>query len=193
MNIPRVPMEQDINSISAHIKTKREQIATAQFELKLLEEERVRMVNRMCLDPIHYYINGARAWLLIRNDNKVDKRKKCDEKDAYNAVVQRLNTITNHKVKDVTEIVFGGWESYYVGVTFVLSENDSALWRIVFPAYGQYTVENLEHGYMGKYALLKAPIPETHIISWNWGTLVTSYNRDDITRWFAESYPGGDI
>lgn len=183
----------DINSISAHIAAKRKQVTDAQFELKLLEEERVRVVNRMHLDPIHYYIDGAMAWRKMRNDDKVDKRKKCDEKDAYNAVVQRLNMITKHKVKDITEIVLGGWERYYVGITFVLSDDDSALWRIVFPAYGNYTVENLEYGYMGQYALLKTPIPEMHITSWHWDTMITSYNIDDITNWFGESYPGGDI
>lgn len=184
-----VPNNIDINSISAHIVAKRKQMTDAQFELKLLEEERVRMVNRMFLDPIHYYIDGAMAWLKMRSDDKVDKRKKCDEKVAYNAVVQRLNMITNHKVKDVTEIVLGGWERYYVGITFVLSDDDSTLWRIVFPAYGQYTVENLEYGYMGKYTLLKAPASK----SWHWDAMITSYNRDDITSWFTESYPGGDI
>lgn len=179
----------DIDGISKHIADKRRQVTDAQLELKLLEEERVRMVNRMHLDPIHYYIDGARAWLTMRNDDKVDKRKKCDEKDAYNAVVQRLNMITNHKVKDVTEIAPIGWERYCVSITFMLDDDDSALWRIVFPAYGQYNVENLEYGYMGQYTLLKAPASK----SWCWKAMITSYNRDDLTNWFTESYPGGDI
>lgn len=183
----------DMNSISAHIAAKRRQVTDAQFELELLEEERVKVVNHMNLDPIHYYIDGARAWLSMRNDNKVDKRKKCDEKDAYNAVVQRLNMITKHKIKDVTEIVLGGSERYYASVTFVLSDDDSVLWRIVFPAYGQYTVKNLEYGYMGKYALLKTSIPEMHITSWHWDAMIASYNIDDITNWFVENYLGGDI
>lgn len=183
----------DIDGISAHIAAKRRQVTDAQLELELLEEERVRMVNHMPLDPIHYYIDGAMAWLKMRNDNKIDKRKKCDEKDAYNAVVQRLNMITNHKVKDVTGFVFGGWERYDVSITFTLGDNDSTLWRIVFPAYGQYNVENLKYGYMGQYALLKTPIPEMHVTSWYWDAMITSYNRDDITNWFAENYPGGDI
>lgn len=189
----KVANNMDINNISAHIAAKRRQVTDAQFELTLLEEERVRMVNSMHLDPIHYYIDGARAWLTMRNDDKIDKRKKCDEKDAYNAVIQRLNMITKHKIKDVTEIVLGGWERYYAGVTFVLSDDDSTLWRIVLPAYGQYTVENFESGYMGKYALLKTPIPEMHITSWHWDAVIISYNIDDITSWFAENYPGGDI
>ena len=74
-----VPNNIDINNISTHIADKRRQVTDAQLELRLLEEERVRMVNRMCLDPIHYYIDGAMAWLTMRNDDKVDKRKKCDE------------------------------------------------------------------------------------------------------------------
>lgn len=185
----------DINSISAHIAAKRRQVTDAQLELKLLEEERVRVVNSMCLDPIHYYIDGAMAWLKMCNNDKVDKRKKCDEKDAYNVVVQRLNMITKHKVKEVTEIAPMGWGRYRVNVTFVLSDDDSTLWRIVFPAYGQYTTENLESGYMGQYALLKTPITEMHITSWHWDwdAVVISYNIDDITNWFGESYPGGDI
>lgn len=104
------------------LKDKKQLLEDIQNEYDLLEADAFRTYKKeviylLSLNPV--LINKAKKWLEIVNDtkNKIDKRKKYEEKDVYEMFLKDLQKLLGYDI-EITHITQYGYEGYAYGVYF---------------------------------------------------------------------------
>ena len=104
------------------LKEKKKLLEDVQNEYDLLEEDAFRTYKKeviylLALNPV--LIIKAKKWLEMVNDkkNKIDKRKKYDEKDIYEMFLKDLSKFLGYDI-EITHITQYGYEGYAYGVYF---------------------------------------------------------------------------
>lgn len=104
------------------LKDKKQLLEDVQHEYDLLEADTFKTYKKeviylLSLNPT--LINKAKKWLEIVNDtkNKIDKRKKYEEKDIYEMFLKDLQKLLGYDI-EITHIMQYGYEGYAYGVYF---------------------------------------------------------------------------
>lgn len=104
------------------LKDKKQLLEDVQHEYDLLEADAFRTYKKeviylLSLNPA--LISKAKKWLEMINDkkNKIDKRKKYEEKDVYEMFLKDLKKLLGYDI-EITHITQYGYEGYAYGVYF---------------------------------------------------------------------------
>lgn len=104
------------------LKDKKQLLEDVQHEYDLLEADAFRTYKKeviylLSLNPA--LISKAKKWLEMVNDkkNKIDKRKKYEEKDIYEMFLKDLKKLLGYDI-EITHITQYGYESYAYGIYF---------------------------------------------------------------------------
>lgn len=177
--------EWQMKKIEERIDNKRREVNDRQYELELLEKERVNIANSRRRHLVWGYVETANQWLNKRDT--VDKRLKCPEKTAYNHLNMIIHDVIDRPVKEITEICYGGYEEYYVRVAFKLFD-DPVEYAIQFPNYGNLTIKHMSDANYAMYTLYNV---ERKKENWSHFALLWSgYDLENIKAYFKEDKDG---
>lgn len=127
-----------------------------------------RNVNYLWVD---YYFNKAKDWLNIKSQ-KYDKRKKYEEKDAYDYLVYKLKEIFQVENLEIIRMCYEGYEQYTRWIDFITDSD--YIFHMTVPVIKMLTVELLSYTNCGKIAL------GYHTGNHSMRVYGTSYNVTDL-------------
>lgn len=125
---------------------------------------------------LEYTLDEARKWLLMLNNEKVDKRRKYKERDIFNFLVSTLEKDVLGKKIEVEKITSIGNESYAYEILFSFENKKFAL---NIPIKEKISSKNWE--YVNDFKLILFKCPEKHIFE----ELIASYEEQEIKEFFC--------
>lgn len=128
-----------------------------------------------------YLIEGASKWLnMLSSGEKIDGRKKYEEKELYESLVHRISELLDEDV-EIIEISFYGYERSAYDVVFKL-KNDffERKFELVIPETERLNKDNLDYCNYGKLRISYQPRPSC------WDYICSSYNKEDLKNKFKE-------
>jgi len=128
MSVGEIPSIVKIEKAEQRLKEKKKIVEDMQNELRLLEFDAFDTLKK----EVYYFdfpytsIEKAVKWIKMSNDkeNKIDKRKKYEEKDAYEYLTYTLEKYLDKKDIKITEIIYEGYSSYAVNIFFTCQGYD---------------------------------------------------------------------
>lgn len=106
----------DIETAERKYQEKKQQLKDIEYELNLFELNAYTTYKENLTYEWFLFsstINQARKWLeMLARDNKIDKRKKYEEKDAFVDVTNRLRGTLNQPDIEITDFLIGGFHNY---------------------------------------------------------------------------------
>lgn len=120
---------------------------------------------------VDYHFGKAKDWLNIKSQ-KYDRRKKYEEKDAYDYLVNKLKEIFQVENLEIIRMCYEGYEQYTRWIDFITDSD--YIFHITIPVIKRLTVELLPYTNYGKIAL------GYHTSSCSMRVMNTSYNIIDL-------------
>lgn len=130
---------------------------------------------------LSYPVQGASKWLnMLSSGEKIDGRKKYEEKELYENLVHRISELLDEDV-EILEINFYGYERSAYDVVFKL-KNDffERKFELVIPETERLNKDNLDYCNYGKLRISYQPRPSC------WDYICSSYNKEDLKNKFKE-------
>ena len=139
-----------IEKAEKRLQAKKNAVNDMQNELRLLELDAFDTLKR----EVYYFdfpytcLEKVRKWIAMINnkENKIDKRKKYEEKDAYDYLTHTLERYLDKKDVKITEIIYEGYSNYAINIYFTCQGYDLYL---KVPIIQNITIK--EYQYYGQY------------------------------------------
>ena len=128
-----------------------------------------------------YPVEGASKWLhMLSSGEKIDGRKKYEEKDRYESLVHRISELLDEEI-ELLEINFYGYERSAYDVVFKL-KNDlfDRKFELMIPETERLNKDNLDYCNYGKLRVSYQSRPSC------WDYICSSYNEEDLKNKFKE-------
>ena len=132
-----------------------------------------------------YFFDKVSKWLSMLKNEKIDKRKKYDEKSNYDFINTELRELLEDDSIEVTSVSSGGWESYYYSYVFKTDKDSEHEYYLSIPNIDVLTVNNIHNAYEGKLALYKIEGYTHHMIT-------SSYDESDIKKAYKDLWNKGE-
>lgn len=160
------------------------ELAKYQKLVSLVEQDEINTMKNVLRGRwlyLIYPIENANKWLQkIKNNEKVDHRKKSDEESAFKYLTSKINELLDCNI-EITDISFLGYghEAYYV--RFKIKEDDfSRDFELCIPDTEKLQKDNLDHLSYGKLRL------SYQSSSCCWDSICMSYHTEDIKQKLKE-------
>lgn len=150
LSVGEIPSMIKIEKAEQRLNEKKKVVEDIQNELRLLELDAFDTLKK----EVYYFdfpyslVKEASKWISMLNDkeNKIDKRKKYEEKDAYECLAYTLKKYLDKQDIKITEIIYEGYGSYAVNICFTCQGYDLYL---KVPMISNITIK--EYQYYGQY------------------------------------------
>lgn len=139
--------ENKIIKINEYYNQQKIEYEKSKYMLDVLLKEKLSIIKSNVFYTLEYMdYKKAQKWLSMKDN--CDKRKKYEEKDAYNTIISRLSSVFfNHKEIEIKEILSCGYETY--GVSYRVDFN-GIIFDIQIPIINNLTTKNMEYTNDGK-------------------------------------------
>lgn len=128
LSVGEIPSIVKIEKAEQRLKDKKKIVEDMQNELRLLEFDAFDTLKKEVyyFDFPYSHLEKVRKWISMNNDkeNKIDKRKKYEEKDAYECLTHTLEKYLDKQDIKITEIIYEGYNNYAVNIYFTCQGYD---------------------------------------------------------------------
>ena len=124
-------------------------------------------------------------WLHMLDTEKIDKRKKYDEKHHYDFINSELRDLLEDDSIEVVSVSSGGWESYYYSYEFKTNKDSEHKYYLSIPNTNVLTVDNFHNAYEGMLALYK-------IEGFSHRIIAQSYDENEIKKTYKDLWNKGE-
>lgn len=162
-----------IERINTMLKEKKAEIERLKYIINLYERERLNIVKEEVSYYwySHSYIDKIRSWLEM-SKTKYDKRKKYEEKEAYDFVSDVISSkIFLNKPIKIIDSLSGGYENYTDIIVFICEDMQ---FRLEVPHFKSMTVKNFQYANEGK---LTITVKDS---SCSCAVIASSYDEDEV-------------
>ena len=130
-----------------------------------------------------YPVEKANKWVRkIKNGEKIDKRKKSDEKSAYDYMTSRISEMFNIDIQ-IDDFSFFGFDSSAISVYFTIKgDKSSQKYELVIPETEKLNKDNIDYCSYGKLRLSYQRPNSTSC----WDYICSSYTTDELKAKFEE-------
>lgn len=128
-----------------------------------------------------YPVKGASKWMhMLSSGEKIDGRKKYEEKEHYEFLVHRINELLDEEI-ELLEINFYGYDCSAYDVVFKLKNDPfERKFELVIPETERLNKNNLDYCDYGKLRISYQKIPSC------WDYVCSSYNEEDLKNKFKD-------
>lgn len=124
-------------------------------------------------------------WLCMLKTEKIDKRKKYNEKLCYDFINSELRDLLEDDSIEVVSVSSGGWESYYYSYEFKTNKDSEHKYYLSIPNAKSLNVENISNAYDGMLALFK-------VEGFTHNMIESSYDESDIKKAYKDLWNKGE-
>ena len=139
-----------IEKAEKRLQAKKNAVNDMQNELRLLEQDAFDTLKKEVyyFDFPYTHLKKVGKWITMINDkeNKIDKRKKYEEKDAYDYLTHILERYLDKKDVKITGIIYEGYSNYAIDIYFTCQGYELYL---KVPMIQNITIK--EYQYYGQY------------------------------------------
>lgn len=164
-----------IERINTMIKEKKSEIERLKYIINLYERERINIIKEEISYYwySHSYIDKIRKWLEI-SKTKYDKRKKYEEKEAYDFISDIISSkIFLNKPIEIIDTLCGGYENYTDIIIFTCEDMQ---FRLEIPNFNSMTIRNFQYANEGKLVIT---VKES---SCGYLVIASSYDEDEVAE-----------
>ena len=140
-----------IEKAERRLNEKKKVVEDIQNELRLLELDAFNTLRKEVyyFDFPYSFVKKTEKWIAMLNDkeNKIDKRKKYEEKDAYDCLTHTLEKYLGRQDIEITAIVYEGYSNYATNIHFTCQGYNLYL---KVPVISNISMK--EYQYYGQYA-----------------------------------------
>ena len=112
-----------IEKAERRLNEKKKVVEDIENELRLLELDAFNTLKKEVyyFDFSYSFVKKAEKWISMLKDkeNKIDKRKKYEEKDVYDCLTHTLEKYLDRQDIEITEIVYEGYSNYATNIHFI--------------------------------------------------------------------------
>ena len=128
-----------------------------------------------------YQVKGAQKWLSMK-DQKLDSRKKYDEKDSFEYLTHQIEELLDLKI-EITEISVLGYDEAAFYVKFKIQEDPFGReYELAIPETEKLSKDNLDELCEGKLRL-NVKSSENSCV---WNYIWASYDKEELKNKFKE-------
>ena len=176
----------DIETAEKKYQEKKQQLKDIEYELGLFELNAYTTYKENLTYEWFLFsstINQARKWLGMLRNNKIDKRKKYEEKDAFVYVTNRLREMLNQPDIEITDFLIGGFHNYTNIINFTCQGH---AFTLDIPVVKNVTLNDYINQGVYVFQIVLYNHDKKFISTWIGGTFDESELKDILQGWLDQ-------